>query len=51
MIVQQRCQWSAAKAGVTSDLRLHDATTLYLSMKHDAAKKAAIEMVLKEVDT
>ena len=45
--MQQRCQWSAAKAGVTSALRLHDATTAYLSMKHDVAKQAANEMALR----
>ena len=39
--MQQRCQWSAAEAGVTSALRLHAATNAYLSMKHDVAKQAA----------
>ena len=39
--VQQRCQWSEAKAEFTSVLRLHDATNAYLSMKHDVAKQAA----------
>ena len=41
---------SAAKAGVTSALRLHDATNAYLLMKRDVAKRAANEMALKEVD-
>ena len=48
--MQQRCQWSAAKAGVTSVLRLHDATNANLPMKHDVAKEAANEMALKEID-
>ena len=50
ILVQHRCQWSAAKAGVTSALSLHDATHAYLSMKHDVAKQAGSEMALKEVD-
>ena len=50
ILVQQRChQWSAAKAGVTSALRLHDATHAYLSVKHDVANQAANETALKEV--
>ena len=36
--------------GVTSALRLHDATNAFLSMKHDVVKHAANEMELKEVD-
>ena len=48
--MQQRCQWSAAKAGVTSVLRLCDATNAYLSMKHHVAKQVANEVALKEVD-
>ena len=47
ILVQQRCQWSAASAGVTSVFRLHDARSAYLSMKHDVAKQAANEMALK----
>ena len=50
VLVQQRCQWSAAMAEVTSVLRLHDATNAYLSMKLDVAKQAANDMALKEVD-
>ena len=50
ILVQQRCQWSAASAGVTSVFRLHDATNAYLSMKHDVAKQAANEMARKEID-
>ena len=46
--VQHRCQWSAAKAGVSSVSRLHHATNVYLSMKHDVAKQAANEMALKK---
>ena len=46
--VQQRCQWSEAKAELTSVLRLHDATNAYLSMKHDVAKQAANEMAFQE---
>ena len=41
---------SAAKAGATSALWLHDATNAYLSMQHEVAKQAANEMALKEVD-
>ena len=48
ILVQQRCQWSAASAGVTSVFRLHDATNANLSMKHDVAKQAANEMARKE---
>ena len=36
--------------GVTSALRLHDATNAYLSMKHGVAKQVANEMALKEID-
>ena len=50
ILIQQRCQWSAARAGVTSVLRLHDATYAYLSMKHDVAKQAANKMASKEID-
>ena len=50
ILVHQRCQWSAAQAGVTSASRLHDATNGYLSMKHDVAKQGANEMVPHEVD-
>ena len=35
---------------MTSVLRLHDATKAYLSMKHEAAKQAANEMALKDID-
>ena len=38
--VQQRCQWSAANAGVTSAVRLHDATSAYPSTRRDVAKQA-----------
>ena len=48
--MQRRYQWSAPKTGVTSALRLHNATNAYLSMKHDVARQAANEMALKEVD-
>ena len=48
--MQQRCQWSAAKTGVTNVLRLHDARNAYLWTKHDVVKRAAKEMALKEVD-
>ena len=37
-------KWSAAKAEVTSAMRLHDATNAYQSMKHDVAKQAANEI-------
>ena len=50
ILVQQRCQWSTAKAGVTSVLWLRDATNAHLSMKHDVAKQAANEMARKEVN-
>ena len=40
----------AASAGVTSALRLHDATNAYLSWKHEVAKQPANEMVLKKID-
>ena len=43
-------QWSADKAGVTSALRLHDATNAFLSMKHDVDKQAANQMALKDAD-
>ena len=49
-ILGQRCQWSTAKAGVTSVLWLRDATNAHLSMKHDVAKQATNKMALKEVD-
>ena len=42
ILEQQRCQWSAEKAGVTSALRLHDATNAYLSTKHDVANRQQI---------
>ena len=48
--MQQRCHWSADKAGVTSALRLHDATYAFLSMVHDVAMQAANEIALKEMD-
>ena len=48
ILVQQRCQWSAARAEVTSVLRLHGATNAYLSMKHEVAKQAINEMVLEK---
>ena len=34
ILVQQRCQWSAARAGVAWVFRVHDARNAYLSMKH-----------------
>ena len=43
-------QWSADKAGVTSALRLQDATNAFLSMKHDVDKQAANQMALKDAD-
>ena len=49
ILVQERCHWSAARAGATSVFRLHDATNAYLSMKHDVAKQAASEMAFKEI--
>ena len=36
--------------GVTSVLRLHDATNANLSTEHEVAKQAANEIVLKEID-
>ena len=36
--VQQRCQWSAEKARVTSALRLYDVTKACLSLHHGSAK-------------
>ena len=50
ILVQQKCQLSAAEAGVTSILRLHDATNGNLAMKHNAAKQGVNEMVLKGAD-
>ena len=49
-MVQQRCQWSAEKAGVTSAVRLHDATNAYSSLYHGSAEEAAHWLVLKETD-
>ena len=49
-MVQQRCQWSAEKAGVTSAVRLHDATNAYSSLYHGPARKGAHWLVLKETD-
>ena len=49
-VVQQRCQWIAEKAGVTSALGLHDATNAYLSLHHGSANEAAHWLVLKETD-
>ena len=50
ILLQQRSQWSADKAGVTSALRLHDATNAFLSMKRDVDKQAANQMTLKDAD-
>ena len=50
ILLQQGSQWSADKAGVTSALRLHDATNALLSMKRDADKQTANQMALKDVD-
>ena len=41
---------NADKAGVSSALRLHDATNAFLSMKHDVDKQAANQMALKDAD-
>ena len=38
ILVQRRCQRSAEKAEVTSALRLHGATNMYLSIYHRSAK-------------
>ena len=49
--MQERKQWSAAKVGVTSVFkasRCHKHESV--DMKHDAAKQAANETALKEVD-
>ena len=51
ILVQQRCQWNATRAGVTSILRLVDATAAYLSIKHDVSKEAANKMALNEVES
>ena len=48
--VQQRCQWSAEKAGVTSGLRLHDSTNACSSLCHGSATEGAHWLVLKETD-
>ena len=49
IMVQQRCQWSAEKAGA-SHLRLHDATNACSPLCHGSAKEAAHWLVLKETD-
>ena len=46
LLQQGGSQWSADKAGVTSALRLQDATNAFLSMKHDVDKQAANQMAL-----
>ena len=43
-------QWSADEPGVTSAVRLHDATNALLSMKHDVDKQAANQMALTDAD-
>ena len=43
-------QWSADKAGVTSAVRLQDATNAFLSMKHELDKQAANQMALRDPD-
>ena len=50
VILLQQGDPSADKAGVTSALRLHDATNAVLSMKHDVDKQAANQMALKDAD-
>ena len=49
IMVRQRCQWSAEKAGA-SHLRLHDATNGDSPLCHGSAKEAAHWLVLKETD-
>ena len=38
------------RRGVTSAVRLHDATNANLSMLHEVAKQAATQVALREVD-